>query len=290
MFNKQRTIKTSIILDGIGVHSGLNSSIVLKPADINFGIVIESSRFPAQGLKIGEVVPLNAQYATIIKSETWSVSTIEHLMAAIIGLGIDNLLIQIDGFETPILDGSSKLFVEAILRVGIQEQKSEKKFITPKKIISFSEEKHNRFLEIIPAKKDSNSFDKNLYLNYQADFDHPLLRAGIIKGVFSEKFFINELASARTFGFLEQLPALKKNGLAMGASLDNTVVIGESGFLNSPRFEDEFVRHKLLDLIGDLALLGKQIVGTINGKRTGHNFNRLVVEHYLNNPTEWEII
>lgn len=287
---KQRTIKQSILLEGIGVHSGLISSVMLKPAEVDFGIVIENLRFKNQPLKIGEVLPEVAQYATIIKNGNWYISTIEHLMAAILGLGIDNLLIEIEGSEMPILDGSSKIFVEAILNAGIEEQEGIKKFITPKRTLSFFDEKDSRSLEIIPACKKSNLFDKNLYLNYQADFDNQILKASVINTTLTEKFFINELSPARTFGFLNQLPMLKKNGLARGASLDNTVVIGESGFLNTLRFEDEFVRHKLLDLLGDLALLGKQVIGTVNAKRTGHNFNRLVVEHYLRNPHEWEII
>ncbi len=291
MSNKSKTITQEVFFEGIGVHSGLPSKVVLRPSQPNSGIIIKNAHMPDDHMEVGKVIPNVAMYATILSKGEWKISTLEHLMAAVVGLGIDNIVIEVDGSELPIMDGSALPFVQEILSVGFEEQEEDKRFLTPKKILVFEDYEKGRFLEITPAdtKKDGNE-NRELHIDYQADFDHPMVGSGEIDCCFSEDFFVKEIAPARTFGFLEQLPFMRKNGLAKGASLENTVVISENGYLNERRFEDEFVRHKLLDMLGDLALLGKRITGKIVAKRTGHNFNRLVVEHYIKNPDEWKII
>lgn len=281
----QKTIKKDIFIEGIGVHSGTRSSILLRPSKEDSGIVIKNKFFPDHPFPVGQGLPEPAMHATVIcdPQKKWFLSTVEHLLCAIIGIGIDNIEIEVDGIEIPILDGSSLPFVQAIKKVGFLEQDAKKRFLTPKKKISFQEK--NKFIEITPATEDvSVSFD------YSVEFEHPLVQASKLECTLSSDFFEKEIAPARTFGFLHQLPFLRKHGLAKGTTLGNTVVVGEETFMNSRRFDDEFIRHKLLDLIGDLALLGKPIAGKIKAHRTGHNLNRLVVKHFLENRNDWKIL
>ncbi|MCK4517263.1 UDP-3-O-[3-hydroxymyristoyl] N-acetylglucosamine deacetylase [Candidatus Babeliales bacterium] len=284
MIPQQKTIKKDIFLEGIGVHSGEKSSVRLIPADPNSGILLTNKSHPNDPIKIGSVIPEHAMHATILRTKTWAVSTIEHLMAALSGLEIDNLLVEIDGSEAPIFDGSALPFVQAIFAVGTQEQDVPRRFLTPKQPISFEED--GRFIEIKPATEG----DLSLTFDYSITFDHPLVPPGNIRTTLTPDYFAKEIAPARTFGFLEQLPMLRQHGLAKGTTLGNTVVVGDEHVLNQLRFPDEFVRHKLLDLIGDLALAGKPLAGSITAKKTGHSFNRLVIEHLITHPEQWKTI
>jgi len=156
--------------------------------------------------------------------------------------------------------------------------------------LQFAGEK-GQLIEILPAQLSNNGcFETSLFVEYLADFSHPLVGKSNLNAKITENFFIEHLAPARTFGFLEHLPFLKQHGLAKGTSLGNTLVIGEDEFLNEQRFKDEFVRHKLLDLLGDLGLLGKRLAGTVKAQKTSHNFNRVVIEHYVKNPDLWKLI
>ncbi|MFH1461916.1 MAG: UDP-3-O-acyl-N-acetylglucosamine deacetylase [bacterium] len=289
---KQKTIKKEISFEGIGVHIGQPSKVILRPADADTGIVFVNPRFPDEKIELGKIIPEQAIHATVLKGKTVVISTIEHLMATISAFQIDNLMIEVHGIEVPILDGSAISFVALIEEIGIEEQSEAKKFLTPSKPLIFEDKRSDRYLELLPAKIDSKTgeYDRNFYFDYMADFKHHLVGQGLLGGVFSLDYFKINIAPARTFGFLEQLPFLRSQGLARGTSLGNTVVIGEEEFLNEPRFEDEFVRHKLLDLIGDLALLGRNFAGRIDAKKTGHNFNRLVVKDYIEHPENWMLI
>lgn len=282
---KQKTIQNQVSISGIGVHSGTASTVILRPAPANSGITLINPTFPEEPIKIGTIIPEHAMHATVIRQKSWAISTIEHLMAAIAGLEIDNLMIEVSGQEVPILDGSALPFVHAIKQVHIKEQEAPKQFLTPKETLEFEYE--GKHIRIEPLGKEKEPL---LTVNYSVDFDHPLVRDTKIEGIITPEFFMKEIAPARTFGFLEQLPMLRKHGLAKGTTLGNTVVVGTEELLNEKRFENEFVRHKLLDLLGDLSLLGKQLVGTLTAHKTGHNFNRQVVEHYLKNPSEWRNI
>ncbi|MBD3231561.1 UDP-3-O-[3-hydroxymyristoyl] N-acetylglucosamine deacetylase [Candidatus Dependentiae bacterium] len=288
----QRTIQKEVSFQGIGVHFGAESLVTLKPASENTGIVFISPRFPMEKIVLGQVIPENAMHASVIRNKEFIVSTVEHLMASISAFSIDNLIIEVQGLEVPILDGSALPFVCAIEQAGILEQNIKKNFLTPKKELNFEEQKNGRFITIKPAEyfEESCSYDKNLYFKYFADFKHPLVQKDNLYGVLDNEYFSGYLASARTFGFLEQLPFLRRHGLAKGTTLGNTVVIGEEEFLNDKRFENEFIRHKLLDLFGDLALLGKNLIGSIVAQKTGHNFNRQVIQHYIENPDMWYLI
>ena len=282
---KQKTIKKEIFLQGIGVHSGLPAKISLKPSGPNSGIIFLSSNPMYEKIIIGSVIPEEAMHATVLKSKNWALSTIEHLLSAISALHIDNLTIEVDGNEIPIFDGSALPFIQALLNAGIEEQLNGKLFLTPKKTLKFKDGE-DRFITIKPS-EGINRYD--LLFDYSVDFKHPLAGKGNLKGIFSEQFFVDEISPARTFGFLNQLPQLRYYNLAKGVSLGNTVVIGDNEFINERRFDDEFVRHKFLDLIGDLACLGKNLAGTIIAAKTGHSFNRKVVEHFIQNPDSWEL-
>lgn len=278
----QKTLKREISFGGIGVHSGAQSSIALKPCDGNQGIIFIHTQIPNDPIIIGTVIPETALHATVIKGKSWAISTIEHLMAAIMYSGLDNVIIEVQGTEIPILDGSALSFVLGILQAGFQEQKEIKKFLTPKELL-FITDQSGRKIEITPNQ------NREFHLEYSAEFEHQLIGTVQLSCTITEDYFAKSIAPARTFGFLEQLPFLRHHGLAKGTSLGNTVVIGRDEYLNEPRFPDECIRHKILDLLGDLSLLGKRLSGTVKAHKTGHAFNRLVTQHYVTHPDQWAL-
>ncbi len=277
---KQKTLKQAVSFGGIGVHSGSQSSITLKPCIVNSGIVFVHTQFPHDQIVIGTVIPEIAMHATVIKGKAWTISTIEHLMAAIMYTGLDNVIIEVLGPEIPILDGSAISFVHGILQAGLQAQNEPKKFLTPQDLLLITDQS-GRKIEIQPNQ------NHEFHLEYSAEFEHQLIGAVKLNCTVTEDYFAQNIAPARTFGFLEQLPFLRHHGLAKGTSLGNTVVIGRDEYLNEPRFKDECIRHKILDLLGDLSLLGKRLSGTVKAHKTGHAFNRLVTQHYITNPDLW---
>lgn len=281
----QKSLADKVIIEGIGVHSGSFSSLCLKPAPENTGIIFKNVLFSNQKefLKVGSVVPEVAMHATVLKAPSWVLSTVEHLMAACNFMGIDNLIIEVTGLEIPILDGSALPFIQAFEQVGVIEQAAKKWYLTPRKPLLI-QDAQGRFIQIIP---NQDYLDLSLTIDYAADFNHPLVGAVHFSGQITNSFFEHELAPARTFGFLEQLSYLRHHKLAQGSTLGNTAVMGEDSYLNELRFKDECVRHKVLDLLGDLALLGYRLTGSIKAAKTGHSFNRLVIAHYLENPDVW---
>jgi UDP-3-O-[3-hydroxymyristoyl] N-acetylglucosamine deacetylase len=286
----QATIKKEVVFEGIGVHSGKNSLIRLLPSDVNSGIIFKNADYPKDPILIGSVIPESVMYSTIIKNACWGVSTVEHLMAAIFGLEISNLVVEVEGQEVPILDGSAFQFSQEILRVGIKIEDAGRTFLTPKNVLKFCLEE-DRMVEVFPAAVQNNGqLSKTLNVEFYTDFSHPLVSKGFFKGEITKELFVEKIAPARTFGFLEQLSVLRKHNLANGTSLGNTVVIGNDGYINKPRFENEFTCHKLLDLIGDISLLPHAIIGTIVAKKSGHILNRLVIEHFIKNKDQWDFV
>ncbi len=284
VMKQQQTLKSELFFEGIGVHTGKKSSIRLVPACKNHGIEFINSNNHNEKILVGSVIPEVAMHATVIRSGKFILSTVEHLMAALMLMGVDNLIIFVEGTEVPILDGSSFSFVIGIMSVGLQVQDDIKKWITPCEQIIFSDEK-GRFIQIDP------SLNKEyLFIDYDADFIHPLNGKTKISGEVTEDFFVKEIAPARTFGMLHQLPFLRHHQLAQGTSLGNSVVIGDGELLNEMRIPDECVRHKFLDLIGDFSLLGKMLAGYVRAHKTSHNFNRLVIEHYIKFPEKWTTV
>jgi len=290
MLKKQKTLKEEVVFDGIGVHSGKQGRVKVMPSCADSGIVLLSKNISDDEFKLGTIIPEIAMHATVIKRQKWAISTVEHLMAALWMLEIDNAKIEFDCYETPILDGSALPFVQGLLLAGLLEQDAEKKYLTPLAEIEFSDDQ-GRFIKISPAAKNTDgSYDYTLHLDYTLDFAHPLVGANKMQATITPEFFAKEISPARTFGFLEQLPLLRQHGLAQGTNLGNTLVFSADEILNEPRFSDECIRHKILDLLGDMSLIGKNLAGSVIAKKTGHSFNRLVVEHYVNNPGLWILI
>jgi UDP-3-O-[3-hydroxymyristoyl] N-acetylglucosamine deacetylase len=223
---------------------------------------------------------VDTNMSTTIGHNGCRVSTIEHLMAAFFGFGIDNAIVEIDGPEVPIMDGSSAPFVFLLNSVGIKEQKIPKHFIAIRK--TFKMDDGDRSVAIYPSKE--------LRICYTIDFDHPLLRDQTYELCFSGKDFVKEISRARTFGFLKDVKLLWENGLAKGGSLDNAIVIDDFKILNEDglRYKDEFVRHKILDFIGDLAVLGSPVIGHFVVQKSGHFLNHRMLRELMNDERCWE--
>jgi len=285
MKQKQKTLKKEVSFKGIGVHSGQPATVVLRPRTYDQGIFIINSAIPDEVLQVGTIVPEVAMHATVLKHPRWMISTVEHLMAAVSVMGIDNIEVWVEGPEIPIFDGSALPFVQGIIEMGLQEQEAPKRWITPVDVLTLKDQ-HGRWIEITPTE----SSPMPLTFDYVGEFKHPLIGKESLQGAVTIDYFVQELAPARTFGFIDQLPYLRGHGLAQGTSLGNTVVLGQEELLNEMRVADECIKHKVLDLIGDLALLGKPLAGHVRAYKTGHSFNRLVIEHYLQNPLMWRVL
>jgi len=280
---RQRTVAEEISCTGIGLHSGKKVRLTIKPAPANSGITFERvDRVPHSTVKASFDNVVATNMATTIGFNGYSVSTIEHLMAAFFGMGIDNALVQIDGDEIPIMDGSSAPFTFLMRNSGISLQDHFKKFFLVKKPIKVKD--GNRSVELHPSNE--------LKITYRIDFDHPLIKNQVYEFTFSETAFIKEISRARTFGFLKDVQTLRNNGLAKGGSLDNAIVMDEFRVLNEDglRYKNEFVRHKLLDFIGDLAILGYIPIGHFVAEKSGHSLNQKLLKQFMAQEKCWEPI
>jgi UDP-3-O-[3-hydroxymyristoyl] N-acetylglucosamine deacetylase len=259
---RQQTIRRSVALEGVGLHCGKRVKVTLSPAPADSGIVFRVGAG-------GEPIPaapesvVDSHYATTIGRNGTRVQTVEHLMAAAAGLGIDNLDVVVEGSEVPAMDGSAKPFVALLNTAGRTTQSARRRPITIPHALRVGN--GNRWIQIVPAPE--------LRISYTLDNDHPAIGVQVLSCVPTEAAFIEEYAPARTYGFLKDLGLMRKHGLALGGSLDNAIVVGKRGSLNGLRYRDEFVRHKVLDLIGDLALLGRPIQGHVIARNAGHALN-----------------
>lgn len=282
---KQRTLKNIIQATGVGVHTGHKVLLTLRPAPINTGIVFirvdcdPVVEIPANAAYVGDT-----SYCTTLAKDGLRVGTIEHLLSAFAGLGIDNAIVELDAPEVPIMDGSASPFVFLIQSAGIEEQSADKKFIRIKKSIEINED--GKFIKASP-------FD-GFQLGFTIDFDHPIIRKGGQNVVldFTSSSYVKQISRARTFGFLSSFEWLRANNLASGASLDNAIVLDEYKIVNEDglRYDDEFVRHKMLDAIGDFHLLGHNIIGAFNCFKSGHTLNNKFVQKLLATPSAWDIV
>lgn len=259
---RQHTIRKAVSLEGVGLHSGKTVRVTLFPAAADSGIVFRAG-------ERGEPIPaapesvVDTHYATTLGRNGVRIQTVEHLMAAAAGLGIDNLDVRVDGAELPAADGSAKPFVQAILSVGRLPQGARQRPIRLPHAIGGGG--GGRWIQIVPA--------DTFRISYTLDNEHPAIGTQVLSWAPTEESFIADYAPARTYGFLKDLGFLRKSGRALGGSLDNTIVIGKSSTLNGLRYRDEFVRHKVLDLLGDLALLGRRIEGHVIARNAGHALN-----------------
>lgn len=280
---RQRTVRKEVSCTGIGLHSGAKVKITIKPAPADYGIRFVRIDLPGQPvIRATHENVVDTNLSTTVGNNGFKVSTIEHLMAAFFGLGIDNARIEIEGPEVPAMDGSSGPFIFLLKSVGIQEQKNPKQFIIIKK--AFKLEDGNRSVAIYPSKE--------LRISYTIDFQHPLLRNQEYELRFSGKDFTEEISKARTFGFLKDVKILRENGLAKGGSLDNAIVIDNFRIINEDglRYKDEFVRHKILDFIGDIALLGSPIIGHFVVQRSGHCLNQFMLRKLMDAKKCWKMV
>lgn len=280
---RQRTLRSSIRATGVGLHNGEKVYLTLRPAPVDTGVIFRRVDLdqPIEINAVAENVGDTSWSTTLVNGET-RVSTVEHLLSAVAGLGIDNLYVDLSAAEVPIMDGSAGPFVFLIQSAGIQEQNAAKRFIRIKKPIEVREDdKWARF----------EPFD-GFKVGFNIDFDHPAIAANhqLAELDFSSTSFVKEISRARTFGFMRDLEMLQNNNLALGASLDNAIGLDEFRVVNEDglRYEDEFVRHKILDAIGDLFLLGHNLIGAFTGYKSGHALNNRLLRTLYANPDCWE--
>jgi UDP-3-O-[3-hydroxymyristoyl] N-acetylglucosamine deacetylase len=280
---KQRTLKNSIRATGVGLHTGKKVLMALRPAPANHGIwfrrtdLDEPVDIPARAANVGDTT-----LGTTIAANGARVSTIEHLLSALAGLGIDNAIIELSADEVPIMDGSAGPFVFLLQSAGIEEQNAPKKFVRIKKSVKVEDgEKWARF----------DPYD-GFKVNFEIEFDHPVFkrRSQVASMEFSTTTFLREVSRARTFGFMRDLEYMRSRNLALGGNLDNAIVLDDYRILNEDglRYEDEFVKHKILDAIGDLYLLGHSLIGEFSGYKSGHGLNNRLLRTLIADSTAWE--
>jgi len=264
---------------GVGLHSGAPVHLRILPAPAGSGIVFR--RVDLDGFEI-EAIGRNVarvSYATSLMKKGVLISTTEHLLSAFIGAGIDNAIVELDNLELPILDGSARPFVELLRKAGIRKQRRPRMYLRIRRELELRE--GNKFIAVYPAEVYS--------VSYTINFPHPLIGKETFSLDLQGDNYLREIAPARTFGSREDEQAMRNMGLIRGASRDNCIVLTRKGVENPPlRFDDEFVRHKVLDLIGDLALLGKQILGSVVADRAGHAMHTALVSRLLRDRTLWE--
>lgn len=278
----QKTIAREAHCSGIGVHSGKKVNLTIKPAPINHGIKFVRTDLPSQPIvsaRFNKVV--DTSLATVIGEDGFIISTIEHLMAALAGLTIDNALVEVDNYELPIMDGSAGPFVAMLKSAGMKIQSASRYFFVVQEPVELEEK--DKFVGIYPAPH----FRLTCTIEYSKC---PLIRTQTQDMIVNTTVFEEEIASARTFGFLQEVEYMQKYGLAQGGSLDNAVVIDQDKVLNADglRFSDEFVRHKLLDCIGDFSLIGLPILGHVVARRSGHAFNHAFLERFFLQKGAWQ--
>ena len=282
---RQRTLRNSIKATGIGLHTGKKVYLTLRPAPIDAGIVFRRvdlkpvAEVAAYAENVGET-----KLSTVLIKGAARVSTVEHLMSAMAGLGIDNAVVELSAEEVPIMDGSAGPFVFLIQSAGIEEQEAAKKFV--------------RVLKTVTVEEDGKSatfkpFD-GFKVNFSISFDHPAFDSRTVDTVvdFSTTSFVKEVSRARTFGFMHEIEFLRSQGMALGGSMDNAIVVDQHRILNEDglRYEDEFVKHKVLDAIGDLYLLGHSLIGEFHAHKSGHALNNIALRALIAQTDAWEFV
>lgn len=278
----QRTIAKTVHASGIGLHTGVEVNLTLKSAPPNTGYIfvrtdLDNFEIPASVEYIS-----HCAYATTLLRRGVVLSTCEHLLSALRGVGIDNCFIELDNIEIPIMDGSSENFVELLEQAGVEEQDSPRHILKILEKVEF--EQGDRKMSVEPSDK--------FEIECVIDFKHPFIEKQSFHFVSENGSFGRDIAAARTFGFTEEIEMLRKANLALGGSLDNAIVLTPEGMLNEGplRFKDEFVRHKILDIIGDLALLGMPILGKVKAEKSGHAVHASLMSKLLKTESAWEIV
>ena len=279
--NSQKTVAAPLSFSGIGLHTGTHAHLRITPAPPDTGIVflrtdLDNFRIEACFKNVAKV-----SYATTLMKQGVWISTVEHLLSPLYALGIDNVFIEIDNLEVPILDGSSLPFVEKILAAGIKKQARRRRYLAIRKAVHIRH--HEKHISIRPA--------DHFQVQYSIDFPHPLIHKQSRGFEPAAENFAREISPARTFGFIQEVEELRKNGLIRGGSLENALVLTPDGLLNGPlRFSDEFVRHKILDCLGDVSLIGYPILGRIVASRTGHAMHTELVAKIIADKASWKLV
>jgi len=282
---KQRTLKNVIRATGVGLHTGKKVYLTLRPAPVDTGIIFRRVdldpvvEIPAIATNVGDTT-----LSTSLTKDGVTVSTVEHLLSAMAGLGIDNAHVEVSAEEVPIMDGSAGPFVFLLQSAGIEEQNAAKKFIRIKKPVEVTN--GDKVATFLP-------FD-GFKVTFTIDFDHPVISASAATSSidFSTTSFVREISRARTFGFMHEIEYLRSQGLAQGGTVDNAIVVDEYRILNEDglRYEDEFVKHKVLDAIGDLYLLGNSLIGEFKAFKSGHGLNNQALRTLIDTPDAWEVV
>ncbi|NOX16340.1 MAG: UDP-3-O-acyl-N-acetylglucosamine deacetylase [Epsilonproteobacteria bacterium] len=277
---KQTTISRSVESVGIGLHKGEPVKIILEPMESNTGIVFYRSDIGMSVKAIPQNV-VNTQMATVIGNSEYYISTIEHLLSAVYSYGIDNLRVIVDSSEVPVMDGSSASFCMLLDEAGKRVLDENKSFLIIKRVVEVTD--GIKYAKVTPSLKPT--------YNFTIDFDHPVIAREEYSFEYSKQSFIDEISRARTFGFLKDVQYLRSRGLALGGSLENAVVLDDNKILNPEglRYKDEFVRHKILDAIGDLSLLGAMVIGNYESFAGSHNLNHKLTKEILKDPKNYEI-
>jgi UDP-3-O-[3-hydroxymyristoyl] N-acetylglucosamine deacetylase len=282
---RQRTLRNEIRATGVGLHSGKKVYLTLKPAPIDNGIVFRrvdltpAVEIKATASNVGETL----LSTTLVKGDV-KVSTVEHLLSAMAGLGIDNAFVELSAAEVPIMDGSAGPFVFLIQSAGIEEQEAAKQFIRIKREVTVTD--GDKVASFLPF--------EGFKVSFKIDFDHPAFSStSVLSEVdFSSTSFVKEVSRARTFGFMHEIEFLRSQGLAQGGSFENAIVVDEYRVLNEDglRYDDEFVKHKVLDAIGDLYLLGNSLVGEFKAFKSGHALNNTLLRKLIEQEDAWEVV
>jgi UDP-3-O-[3-hydroxymyristoyl] N-acetylglucosamine deacetylase len=282
---KQRTLKNSIKATGIGLHTGQKVYLTLKPAPVNTGIVFRRVDLdPVFEIEARADNVADTTLSTNLARDGIRVATVEHLLSALAGLGVDNALVELSAEEVPIMDGSAAPFVFLVQSAGIEEQNAPKQFIRIKKEVTVSNEGKTATFRPFDGFK----------VGFCIEFDHPAFANRNMEAVldFSSTSFVKEVSRARTFGFMRDIEYLRSQNLVLGGSFENAIVVDDFKILNEDglRYEDEFVKHKVLDAIGDLYLLGKSLIGEFYGYKSGHYLNNMLLRELLATEDAWELV
>ncbi|MES2546077.1 MAG: UDP-3-O-acyl-N-acetylglucosamine deacetylase [Pseudomonadota bacterium] len=280
---KQRTLKKQISATGVGLHNGEKVTLTLQPAAIDTGIVFKRADLPgAPTIQAQPDAVRDTRMCSALEHNGARVSTVEHLMSALSGLGVDNVMIEVTASEIPIMDGSAGPFIYLLQQAGIVEQPAAKKFIRIKKLVEVKE--GDKWVKFEPY--------HGFKMDFTIDFAHPVFEnsGSNVKIDFKDNSYIKEISRARTFGFMHEVEYLRANGLARGGSLDNAIVLDEYRILNRDglRYEDEFAKHKVLDAIGDLYMLGHPLLGAFTAYKSGHALNNALLIALLADADAWE--
>jgi UDP-3-O-[3-hydroxymyristoyl] N-acetylglucosamine deacetylase len=280
---RQRTLKNAIRVTGVGLHTGEKITLTLRPAAINTGIIFRRVDLPRPvDIKACASNVIDTKLSTTLGQDGVKVSTVEHLLSAMAGLGIDNAYVDLSAAEVPIMDGSAGPFVFLLQSAGLEDQNAAKRFIRIKQRVAVEEGDKRASFEPFDGFK----------VSFAIDFDHPAIeeKSKFASIDFSSTSFVREVSRARTFGFLKDVELLRQSDLALGGSLDNAVVVDDYRVLNADglRYDDEFVKHKILDAIGDLYLLGHSLIGAFSGYKSGHELNNRLLRKLIATRSAWE--